>query len=383
MKSAWVKGLLFLVIIGIGWGLMAAIKTTEPKAEENKEVDTRPSVSVESLIPISHNVLITSFGEVQPLEKTLIAAQVSGEVISWDPNFVAGGIVKRGEVLFSIEKDRYEAAVLQAQAQVSLAQASLIEEQARQKVAKRESQNLPSSQVSDLYLRKPQVLSAQAQLKFAQANLRLANKDLDNCEIRAPYHALIISRDIGLGQFVNAGTQVALINNIESAEIIFPIAGFDKGFVPEKIAQLPATITTKGRDVITRDGILQRDLGVVDQNTRMSHLVVRVNDPYSIESQAPVLQFGSFVEVSFSGNRLDNVFKVPQFLVNKGRVWLLDEDDQMRSHRVTVIREEGEFFFLSNGFEVADRLVKSLPEYPQNGMEVNVIGAPLALVTRY
>jgi multidrug efflux system membrane fusion protein len=182
---------------------------------------------------------------------------------------------------------------------------------------------------------------------------------------------------------VNAGTQVALINNIESAEIIFPIAGFDKGFVPEKIAQLPATITTKGRDVITRDGILQRDLGVVDQNTRMSHLVVRVNDPYSIESQAPVLQFGSFVEVSFSGNRLDNVFKVPQFLVNKGRVWLLDEDDQMRSHRVTVIREEGEFFFLSNGFEVADRLVKSLPEYPQNGMEVNVIGAPLALVTRY
>jgi multidrug efflux system membrane fusion protein len=178
MKSAWVKGLLFLVIIGIGWGLMAAIKTTEPKAEENKEVDTRPSVSVESLIPISHNVLITSFGEVQPLEKTLIAAQVSGEVISWDPNFVAGGIVKRGEVLFSIEKDRYEAAVLQAQAQVSLAQASLIEEQARQKVAKRESQNLPSSQVSDLYLRKPQVLSAQAQLKFAQANLRLFQETL-------------------------------------------------------------------------------------------------------------------------------------------------------------------------------------------------------------
>eukprot|EP00581_Thalassiosira_minuscula_P037650 CAMPEP_0184456798 /NCGR_PEP_ID=MMETSP0740-20130409/28016_1 /TAXON_ID=385413 /ORGANISM="Thalassiosira miniscula, Strain CCMP1093" /LENGTH=51 /DNA_ID=CAMNT_0026829027 /DNA_START=18 /DNA_END=169 /DNA_ORIENTATION=+ len=51
----------------------------------------------------------------------MLSAQVSGEVVSWNPKFVAGGLVKRGEVLFSVEKDTYEAALWQAEAELSQA----------------------------------------------------------------------------------------------------------------------------------------------------------------------------------------------------------------------------------------------------------------------
>ena len=64
---------------------------------------------------------------------------MSGEVDSLHPNFVAGGLVKRGDVLFTIEKDAYEAALWQAESELSRAQAALIEEQARSDVAKREA----------------------------------------------------------------------------------------------------------------------------------------------------------------------------------------------------------------------------------------------------
>lgn len=66
-------------------------------------------------------------------------------MISWHPNFVTGGIVKRGEVLFTIESDNYEAAVLQAEAGLASARASLIEEQAKAEVAKRQAKNLATS----------------------------------------------------------------------------------------------------------------------------------------------------------------------------------------------------------------------------------------------
>lgn len=373
MKNNWIKFAVFLAILIAGIGIQKGIEATEKDAEEKEEVDVRPSVSFELLEAIDHQVSISSFGEVQPLEKTILSAQVSGEVISWHPNFVAGGLVKRGDVLFSIEKDAYEAALLQAEAQISLAEATLIEEQARQKVAIKESRNLPANSVSDLYLRKPQVLSAQAQLKSAQARHRIAQRDLNNCDVRAPYDALVISREIGSGQFVNMGTQVAEINNIEMAEIIFPVAGFDSPFLPATIDNNRAVVTTKELVSVSREAYLQRDLGVVNQTTRMNHLVIRVDDPYSVNSSLPPLKFGTYVQVSFEGKELKNVYKVPQTLVNNRKLWLLDENEQLQSHAVEVIREEGSYFYISSGVKDKDKLVMTLPEYPQNGMAVKVI----------
>jgi RND family efflux transporter MFP subunit len=374
MKSNLIKLAIFIAILLCGFTVKALIEGSEPEPEEQEKTDNRPTVSVEALNAINHQVTISSFGEVVPLERTVLAAQVSGEVTGWNPNFVAGGLVKRGDILFSIEKDAYEAALLQAEAQVSLAEATLIEEQARQKVAMREAKNLPANQVSDLYLRKPQVLSAQAQLKSAQAAYRIAQRDLSNCDVTAPYDALVLSREIGSGQFVNVGMKVAEINNIEAAEVIFPVAGFDSPFLPKKIDNNPATVKAKDVAGISRVAYLQRDLGIVDQSTRMNHLVVRINDPYSLNTDAPQLKFGTYVEVEFAGKLIENVYKVPQNLVNKRKLWVIDADQKLLSKNVEVVREEGTYFLISSGINEQDQVVMTLPEYPQNGMGVKLLG---------
>ncbi|MBT1450118.1 efflux RND transporter periplasmic adaptor subunit [Glaciecola sp. XM2] len=381
MKATLIKTAAFITIIVLALGVNKAIQATAKEQEEKAPVDSRPLVSAQAMQAINHDVIISSFGEVQPLEQTVLAAQVSGEVISWHPNFVQGGVVKRGDVLFSIEKDAYEAAVLQAQAQVSLADATLTEELARQQVAKREAKNLPNSSVSDLYLRKPQVLSAQAQLKSAQANLRIAERNLAKTEVTAPYDALVMNRDIGTGQYVSAGMQVATLSNIENAEVIVPIAGFDRPFLLDQIQGNEAIVSTKDRAPVQRSGLVSRDLGVLDQDTRMLHLVIRIEDPYSLNSDAPPIKFGSYVEVSFKGQQLKGVFKVPQSLVNNRKIWLLDENDTLRSQSVEVIREEGSYFLISSGLGADDIMVKDLPEYPQNGMQVKVKTPEQALIS--
>ncbi|MBW8189680.1 efflux RND transporter periplasmic adaptor subunit [Neiella marina] len=381
-KAKWMKWLLPVAVLGIGAAGMASINATAGKTEESEPVDTRPSVRVMAATSITHQVTITSFGEVEPLEKTMLAAQVAGEIVSWNPKFVAGGLFKQGELLFTIEQDTYQAALLQAQANLSQAKAALIEEEALAQVAKREAERLSDRKVSDLYLRKPQVLSAKANVQSATAALRLAERDLANCEVRAPYDALVISRDLGVGQFVHAGDTIAELSSIETAEVVFPIPGFDSAFVPLDAEGIAATVTTQGRRKISREATIARDLGIVDNATRMSHLVVRINDPYSLNSEKPPLKFGSYVSVSFAGKQLAGVFEVPQDLVSNRILWVVDDEMKLQPRNVNVLREEGSMFLIDQGLNENDSLVMTPPEYPQTGMEVKIIDSDTEVAQR-
>jgi RND family efflux transporter MFP subunit len=372
MQTIWMKVGLPIFVLAIGFGGMKAIEVSASEDEDKEAVDTRPTVKIETALAQDYPVRITSFGEVNPLEKTMLSAQVSGEVTSWHPKFVPGGLVLAGDTLFSIEKDTYEAALLQAEANLSLAESQQIEEQARADVAKQEAKNSPKSKVSDLYLRKPQLMSAKAALKSAQSKLKIAQRDLENCDVTAPYDALVINRNIGVGQYVNQGSQVAELYNIETAEITFPIAGFDREFLPTTITNIAARISTNGYNAITRQGLVSRALGIIDQSTRMSQLVVRLEDPYSLKSDLPTLKFGSYVEVSFAGKTLNQIYRLPQSLVTNRIVWVVDEEQQLQPQRVEILREEGKYFLISEGVRDQDKLVTTLPEYPQKGMKVKI-----------
>jgi RND family efflux transporter MFP subunit len=382
MKKIWVKIGLPIIVLALGFGTMQAINASATEDDEKEIVDTRPTVNVETALAQDYQVKITSFGEVKSLESTLLSAQVSGEVLAWHPNFLPGGLVLRGDILFSIEKDSYEAALLQAEANLSLAESQLIEEQARANVAAQEAKNLPKNKVSDLYLRKPQVLSAKASVKSASAKLKIAQRDLANCDVVAPYDALVINRNIGVGQYVNQGAQVAEIYNIETAEVTFPIAGFDREFLPLGLADKAASVSTNGYNAITRQGRISRDLGIIDQSTRMSQLVVRIEDPYSLKSELPALKFGSYVEVSFAGKTLSQIYRLPQDLVTNRVVWVVDAEQQLQPQRVEILREEGEYFLISEGVKNQDQVVTTLPEYPQKGMKVKIAEAKSGFVAQ-
>ncbi|MDQ2044117.1 efflux RND transporter periplasmic adaptor subunit [Pseudoalteromonas sp. 20-92] len=374
MQSNSLRWVFPFVALALGIVGFMAINAIAKESEKKEVIDARPTVQVEPVAANDHQVIINSYGEVRPLENTQLSAQVSGEVLSWHPNFVAGGVVARGETLFTIEKDNYEAAVLVAEAELARAQAGLIEEQAQAQVAEDEAKRFPSKARTDLFLRKPQVLSAKASVKSAQAALKRAQRDLDNCDVTAPYDALVISRNIGVGQFVTMGSQVAELNNIETAEVIIPIAGFDSVFLPERIKGITATIIQKGLNSFTREGVIDRDLGIVDNATRMSSLVVRIEDPYGLKNIQPAIKFGSYVQVNFAGAMLNNIYRLPQELVNNKTVWIVNEEQQLEPRKVTVIREEGEYFYISDGLQANDKLVITLPEYPQKGMAVKIAG---------
>lgn len=368
----WMRFALPIGVLILSYAGMKGIEASASDEGISEQVDTRPTVTIKQLSPEDITVTLSSYGEIIPLETTNLAAQVSGEVSSWNPKFVSGGLIRRGETLFSIEQDSYEAALLMAEANLSSAKALLIQEEAQADVAAKEAKTMPSARVSDLYLRKPQVMSAKAAVKSAEAQLKIAQRDLDNCEVKAPYDALVVSRNISTGDYVVQGTVAAVINNIEQAEVTFPIAGFDRAFIGDDIIGKNATLVIDDRTGTQIQANIHRDTGVIDNATRMTHLVARINDPYALNSDKAAIKFGAYGTILFKGKTLQDVYRIPQELVTNSMLWTLDEDNNLVSQQIKVIREDGSDFLIQGDFN-AKKVVMSLPEYPQKGMAVKVI----------
>ncbi|WP_421021804.1 hypothetical protein, partial [Klebsiella pneumoniae] len=77
----------------------------------------------------------------------------------------------------------------------------------------------------------------------------------------------------------------------------------------------------------------------------MMQVVVRLDDPYGINSDAMPLPFGSYVEVTFTGTTLSNVFKLPQELIQNRQVWVVNDNNELMPRTIRVVRTEGEFMF--------------------------------------
>lgn len=377
MKSTTFSTIILVVICSLGIGLFFIINATAVEQTRHIQRDHVPVVEVQNIGQQMHRVLIKGHGEVSPFESTQLTSEVSGKVTFWNLAFTPGGLVKRGDLLFSVEKDAYLTDVLRAKQSVASAKAKLIEEQARGNVAANGVQNHRNLKVSELYLRQPQLLQAQLALESAQAELNLAENKLADCDVYAPFDALVMTRNIGQGQYINTGELIALIHSVEYAEIHVPVPGFDSAFLPDTFHSVVAQV--EHDHVFLRQSSEVRDLGFVDSRTRMRKVAVKIADPYGLKSEHPTLRFGDFVKVTFPGKQLQDVYRVPSQSVTDDMVWLANMDNQLENKRISILRSEPGYYIVRGALGERAPVVTNLPDYPIVGTLVNplVSSAPL------
>jgi len=354
----------FLVLLLGGASCVAVIKMANSSVSINSELDTRPLITSEPLQPIEYTTQIAAAGVLTPAEQTDIAFEINGKVNWLHEAFIEGGIVNKGTLLASLDDYDYQITVVQQQAALASAEAQLAEEIARAKVAKEEWAKSPDP--TPIALREPQVASAKAQVKAARAMLELAQKNLARTRYYAPYDALITQRNTGLGQVIRNGETLGQIVNLSFGEIRVPIASFDRPFLPG----LPAENVTIIADTRHRAGTLTRHTGQFSATTRMASYIVRVDDPYAIQSDLEPLYFGQFFEIQIPGKTLTNVLKLPQEWVRNNRVWLVNSEQTLIEQPVNVLRQEQNHVLITAELQHNSRIVKQLPEYPQHGMLV-------------
>ncbi len=356
--------LVLCVVAAVGF---ASLKKP-PEVKKSEEVTHL--VNVEPVTVTSMQLFVNSQGVITPQYETRLVAQVSGEIITLAKEFVRGGVIRKGQLLAQIDPSDYESQLLRAESDLAAANAALEIEQAEVRVAEAEWRNIKGKSPSKLSLRKPQLAQAKAKVKAAQAAVKRAKRDLERSAIVAPFDALIQARQIGLGAYVTAGTEVGKVLSVADAEVRLPVADAQLKFLEHGGIEAAVTLSADyAGDLVNWPATIVRSEGVVDENTRMTYLVARIDDPYS---HPLPLRFGTYVTASISGVSLPGAVAIPRHLLDGNKVALLDNESKLRFKEVDIIRRQGTDVVVTN-LQNGDRVITSALDYPVEGMKLSLL----------
>ncbi|MEL4237046.1 efflux RND transporter periplasmic adaptor subunit [Shewanella xiamenensis] len=366
--------ILLLFIVGAGL-LMKTKETPEQKPEEMPI----PIVDVTRVEQQTVSLNLPSYGVVTPKYKTLLVTEVQGRMLTISPQFVAGGIVKKGDQLAQIEPSDYEADLMQAEATLAQATAALNEEIARGEVAKIEFKGYDKGLPPELGLRIPQLKKEQANVKYAQAALARAQRNLERTIIRAPFDGIIKARNVDLGQYVTLGTNLGELYDTRIAEIRLPISNDDLAYLesvdnPDTQVTLSASLAGKENTWI---GNIIRSEGVIDADNRMVYLVAEIKDPYLREHKTQgslPLKYGSFVNAVIKGRTVDGIVKLPRHVVRNEHVALINNNNIVEMRHVNVVRSDLENVFIKDSLKTGELVAITHFNNMANGQLVKVIG---------
>ncbi|KGJ95262.1 efflux RND transporter periplasmic adaptor subunit [Colwellia psychrerythraea] len=373
-----------IVILATGIAAMAVFSSMKKPPEEKAEVDNTPIVAVSEISVTPMTLEVNSYGMVTPKYETELIAQVNGEIVELSDTFLRGGFVKKDQLLARIDPNDYQAALIDAQAAMATARAALETEVAQGKVAEREWKQITDTSPTELSLRKPQLAQELARVKAAQASVLRAERNLERTEIRAPYDAMINSRNIGLGSFVGVGSKIGHVLATETAEIRLPVADNQLEFLANHGVNAKVNLLGKyaGKDM-QWSATIKRNEGVIDNKSRMGYLVAELNDPYQLKSNAEQkitpLRFGSYVNAKIVGNSIAQATSVPRHLVIDGKVAILDSDSRLHYAVIDIVRQQGSHVIVSNGLQNGDQLIVSALDYPVDGMKLALASDALQL----
>ena len=122
--------------------------------------------------------------------------------------------VKTGDPLFQIDPARFALALAQAQASAERAKAAMQDAQTNAGRYASLSSSATSAQQRDASA--TQALEAQAEYRLAQANLGIAQLNVERSTIRATVNGTITNFSMQPGDYVNAGTAVVAIVDTDS-----------------------------------------------------------------------------------------------------------------------------------------------------------------------
>lgn len=384
------KFLMIFIPIAIILGFFivtSVIIALNKKPEEKKRAFNTLAVIADYAVRDTVQLSVATQGEARPRTEIDLVPEVGGKIVYVSPNFLEGGIIRKGETLIRIEDSDYKVAVIRAQASIAQAEQVLIREKAEAEIARSDYEELGRGKPSDLALRKPQQAQAQASLQAAKAELQTAELQLKRTAVRAPFDGRVRTKSSDLGQFVTPGRTLGRIFSTDVVEVRLPLTDTDLSkidlpiaFVAKDRASAPdvtlsATIAGKTREW---KGKIMRTDSTYDTQTRALFAIAEVFDPYgkgASENGVP-LPPGLFVDAVVAGKTFDSVIVLPRDgLRPEDEVYVVDDKGKVEIRKAEVLDTNAQNAFLVSGVEAGELVVLSPMEKSRVSMTLKVIDA--------
>jgi RND family efflux transporter MFP subunit len=339
-----VGGIIIFVVRGFQASALAA----------STELHAKQYVTTVNPKPAGGGLPLTLPGTLQGINEATVYARSNGYILRWSKDI--GSSVKKGELLAEITAPEIDQELSQAIA--AQQQAASSEGLARSTAERwRSLREKDAVTQQDLDERQSTYLQAQANLASAEANtLRLRNLQGFN-KVVAPFDGVVTSRNIDVGDLVDAG-------NGGVGKALFRVAQIDPlrlyVFVPQVYAQQvkvgdAVTVTLPGHQGEEYQGTIARTARAIDSGTRTMQVEIRVPNPNE------ALIAGAYVQVNLpikqDGEALLIPINVLLFRPDGPRVATVDAGGHVRLSAVKLGTDFGSSVAVLEGLKADDRII--------------------------
>lgn len=361
-----------ILIISVSILLFAVVVTTlvfmtEPTAKT--EGATKKMAMLVEVIPVEKRDFRPVFiatGTVSPVEDITLSPLVGGQVIRRAPAFTPGGFVDEGTVLLQIDPSDYRNELELRKSDLLQARTDLDMEMGRQEVAEKDlaligGDSLSPEEIS-LVLRKPQLNAVKAKIAAAKAAVDQAALNLSRTTIKAPFDAHILSQNVTEGSQVSPGDNLGRLvgSGFYWVSLTVPLAQLQWLHFPEtgeeKGSEVKIRNTTAWPKGQFRTGYLAKQVGALDEQTRLARVLVKVPEPLARQQDKPELMIGSFVEAQLLGEEIKNVIRLKRDFLHNNEVWTM-EDGKLAIKEVEVLLKDSEYAYITDGLKDGARVV--------------------------
>ena len=381
------RKLLPFAIFGVLLAVAIVIRMNPPESQERRDF-RGPVMTVESQVTqaVDYKVMLESYGTVQPRTRSVLVAQVAGQIIAVDENVRDGGFFEKGDVLVEIDARDYAADVRIAQATLADAQSALAEAEARTNQAREDWVRLGNEgDAPDLVARIPQLDAASARVASAESALDKARLDLERTRVVAPFAGRILRKFVDVGQVVPPNSQIAEVYATDYVEIRLPLRNRDLPYIdlPESYRFADASDNGAGRVVIESDLVgeesweaaLVRTESAIDDAARQLHVIAQIDDPFGRGSEGRTpLKIGQYVTAKLEGRTLEDALVIPNNTIYQGTYVYTVVDGVLRRRDIDIAWQNDNEAVIGGGLEAGDQLVITPLGQVTSGIRVQVLG---------
>jgi len=271
----------------------------------------------------------------------MLKPQVSGTIEK--QLFEPGHSVKKGDVLYEIDRSKYQAAFDSANANLQNASADY----KRAKALK--ASNTISQKDFDI---------AKAAFMVAEANFKSAKIDLDHSLVTAPFDGMAGDTQKDVGAYVNVGEDLVRLSKFDPIDVEFGIADVDR-------LELDANLRNGQWKQLGRQ--VSINLGGKDYNGTLSFIDSVINtNTASVSAKAQIpnpsleIRPGVFTKVSVEGFYQKNGFKIPQVALKQdlsNTIVYVVQDGKVAKKVVKIAAQDTRTATISSGLQDGDQII--------------------------
>lgn len=302
---------------------------------------------------------IAAIGFIEPIQGISLSNESAGIVRAI--HFESGQQVNTGDVLVELDADVEKANLRSAQGRLPSVQANL--ERMRQLFAR--------GSVS-----KGQLDEAEASYRELQGQIDSLRATIERRTIRAPFDGITGIRNVFLGQYLNAGTDIARLEDISQFRIRFTIP-------QTRLAEIEVGQALNIFVDAYPDTPFEGEITAIEPAVNLESGVVQVQA--SIPNQDGKLRSGMFAKLDVKLPTLSEQILLPQHAINftlYGQTVYVVEEQQTddgdsvlvaRQRVVEVTDREAEFARVTSGLSAGERVVTSGQVRLSNGSRVRPV----------